>query len=205
LPFSSKGFDRAHAVAINRTVEALDAWTEQGKLPVVLDSSPCAYALQESGPELSSRNRARLERLRILDSIEFAHDEVLPRLPPRTLRRRVVLHPVCSVHKMNLAGKLLRVAEACASVAEVPVSAGCCGFAGDRGFWHPELTLSAMRAEAAEVAAGAYEGYFSSSRTCEIGLARATGRSYRHLWSLLDEATRGDRGSADSAVGQARR
>jgi Fe-S oxidoreductase len=138
------------------------------------------------------------------NELAYFRDEVLPRLPPRSLRRRVVLHPVCSVHKMNLAGKLLRVAEACASVAEVPVSAGCCGFAGDRGFWHPELTLSAMQAEAVEVAAGAYAGYYSSSRTCEVGLARATGRPYRHIWNLLDEATRGDRVSVDSAVGQAR-
>jgi len=204
LPFSSKGLDQAYTVAINRTVEALDAWSEQGKLPIVLDSSPCAYTLKQSGPDLAPRNRGRLERLRILDSIEFAHDEVLPRLPPRRLRGKVVLHPVCSVHKMNLTGKLLRLAEAYAGTAEVPVSAGCCGFAGDRGFWHPELTFAALRVEAAEVAAGTYAGYFSSSRTCEIGLARATGRPYRHIWHLLDEATRGDRDSADAAVGQAR-
>ena len=204
LPFSSKGFGQAYAVAINRTVEALDSWTEQGKLPVVLDSSPCAYTLKQSGPDLTSRNRSLLQRLRILDSVEFAHDELLPRLPRRSIRGKVVLHPVCSIHKMNLAGKLLRLAQACASAAEVPLSAGCCGFAGDRGFWRPELTLSAMRVEAAEVAAGAYAGYFSSSRTCEIGLARATGRPYRHIWNLLDEATRGGRVPADSVVKQAR-
>ena len=197
LPFASKGFDQAYSVAINRTVEALGRWTGQGELPVVLDSSPCTYTLKQSGPDLTPRNRSLLQRLQILDSVEFAHDELLPRLPRRSIQGKVVLHPVCSLHKMNLTGKLVRLAEACASAVEVPLSAGCCGFAGDRGFWRPELTLSAMRAEAAEVAAGGtYAGYFSSSRTCEIGLARATGKPYRHIWNLLDEATRGDRVSA---------
>jgi D-lactate dehydrogenase len=189
LPFSSKGFDQAAGLAVNRTIEALWTWTG-GDLPVVLDTSPCAHTLKHSGPDLLPRNLARLERLRILDSIEFAHDEALPRLSPRRMGGRVALHPVCSVRKMNLEGKLLRVAEACADKADIPFAAGCCGFAGDRGFTHPELTEAATRAEAREVAGRSYSGFYSSSRTCEIGLSRATGQPYRHLWSLLERTTR---------------
>ena len=37
---------------------------------------------------------------------------------------------------MNLVGKLERVARACAP-AWIPLDAGCCGFAGDRGFTVP--------------------------------------------------------------------
>ena len=198
LPFSSKGLDRAYATAINRTVEALDRWTGQGELPVLLDSSPCAYTLKQPGPGLTPRNRARLKRMRILDSIEFAHDELLPRIQPRRAPGKVALHPVCSVYKMGLAGKLQRLAEACADAAEVPLSAGCCGFAGDRGFWLPELPRAALRAETAELGQGVFRGYYSSSRTCEIGLARVTGKPYRHVWSLLDEATRACRDSGTS-------
>jgi D-lactate dehydrogenase len=198
LAFSSKGFDRASAAAVNRTVEALWAWSDGGTLPVVLDSSPCAHTLKRSGAELLPRNRERVARLRILDSIEFAHDEVLPRCVPRRVGGRVVLHPVCSVRRMNLTGKLLRVAAACAAAAEIPASAGCCGFAGDRGFSYPELTAAATREEAAEIAGKVYHGCYSTSRTCEIGLARATGQPYRHVWSLLEEATREPGGSADS-------
>jgi D-lactate dehydrogenase len=72
----------------------------------------------------------------------------------------------------------------------VPRSAGCCGFAGDRGFLVPELTASATAAESREVLSGSFDGYYSSSRTCEIGLTRATGRPYRSFWYLLDEASR---------------
>jgi D-lactate dehydrogenase len=54
----------------------------------------------------------------------------------------------------------------------------------------PELTAAATRAEAAEVTATAFSGHYSSSRTCEIGLTRATGKPYQSFWALLDEVTR---------------
>ena len=54
----------------------------------------------------------------------------------------------------------------------------------------PELTASATRNEAAEVTAGQHDGHFSSSRTCEIGMTRATGQIYRSYLYLLEQATR---------------
>jgi D-lactate dehydrogenase len=68
--------------------------------------------------------------------------------------------------------------------------AGCCGFAGDRGYLVPELTASATRQEAAEVRAANFDGHYSSSRTCEIGMTRATGSVYRSYLYLLERATR---------------
>ena len=69
----------------------------------------------------------------------------------------------------------------------VPVNAGCCAFAGDRGLLHPELTRSATRAEAAEVAEREYDEYVSANRTCELGMSRATGHEYRHVLEVLAE------------------
>jgi D-lactate dehydrogenase len=91
---------------------------------------------------------------------------------------------------MNLSPKLEGIARACSETVTVPLLAGCCGFAGDRGFLFPELTESATRREAAEVTAGRHEGYFSSSRTCEIGMTRGTGQIYRSYLYLLEHATR---------------
>jgi D-lactate dehydrogenase len=188
MPFSSKGYDRAYIRAARRTVRAMWAWSDRGKLPVVLDTSPCSYTLRHAGPDLDGASRDRLERIEILDSIEFAHRHVLPGLPIAGGDRSVILHPVCSVEKMGLAGKLVEVAEAAAAEVVVPVAAGCCGFAGDRGFLLPQLTEAATRAEAAEVRSRSWDGHYSSSRTCEIGLSRATGRAYRSFWYLLAEA-----------------
>ena len=111
-------------------------------------------------------------------------------LRPLALKDSVVLHPVCSVHKMELVEAFEAVARQCATDVTRPIGAGCCGFAGDRGFSFPELTAAATRAEAAEVKSTEFSGYYSSSRTCEIGLSRATGQPYQSFWALLDEVTR---------------
>ena len=102
----------------------------------------------------------------------------------------MVLHPVCSLVKMNLVPELERIARACADQVVLPIDAGCCGFAGDRGWLLPELTASATSAEAREATSAPADGYYSSSRTCEIGMARATGEIYRSYLYLLEWATR---------------
>jgi D-lactate dehydrogenase len=188
-PFSSKGFDSANAIAVNHAIEKLWAWSDRGALPVVVDTSPCTYGLLHSRPALTSENQRRLDRLKILDGIEFTHDTLLPRLKIKQRASSVALHPVCSVTKMALTGKLQGIAKACSEAVMVPPSAGCCGFAGDRGFLVPELTDSATRHEAAEVKAGKYDGCFSSSRTCEVGMTRSTGEIYRSYMYLLEQAT----------------
>jgi D-lactate dehydrogenase len=190
VPFSSKGYPEAHAVTANRAIERLWRWSGEGRVPIVVDTSPCAHGLLTARPSLSAENQARFDRLTILDSIAFVHDTLLPRLTVRRRRRSVALHPVCSVVKQDLGAKLEAIARACSQDVLVPAEAGCCGFAGDRGFLVPELTAAATAAEAAEVVAAGHDGYFSSSRTCEVGMTRATGRVYRSYLFLLEHATR---------------
>jgi D-lactate dehydrogenase len=190
VPFSSKGFDPAHHEAINHAIERFWKWSGEGAIPVVVDTSPCSYGLLTARPHLTAENQARYDKLRIIDSIEFANDRLLPRLTVARKVHSVVLHPVCSVTKMGLTNKLVSVAAACSDQVTVPQSAGCCAFAGDRGFLFPELTESATKPEAAEVREGNYDGHYSSSRTCEVGMTRATGKVYRSFIHLLDFATK---------------
>ena len=189
VPFSSKGYHEAHAATANRTIEAFWRWSEEGRLPVVVDTSPCTYGLRTCRGVLEPANQARLDRLRILDGVEYAAS-LLPRLAVKRRQQRVVLHPVCSLVKMNLVPQLEQVARACATEVVLPIDAGCCGFAGDRGWLLPELTASATAAEAREAVAVRADGHYSSSRTCEIGMTRATGAVYRSHLYLLEWATR---------------
>jgi D-lactate dehydrogenase len=189
-PFSSKGFTRAHTLTVNHAVEKFWRWSERGRLPIVVDTSPCTYGFRNARPWLSEENQTRFDRIKFLDAIEFVHDELLPKLSIKTKSRSVALHPVCSVTKMGIAGKLEAIARACSDEVTVPSEAGCCGFAGDRGFLVPELTASATRGEAAQVRAAHAEECYSSSRTCEIGMSRATGQIYRSYMYLLEKATR---------------
>ncbi len=189
MPFGSKGYVDAQAIAANATIADLWTASKDGMLPVLVDTSPCAYALT-SGEGLTPENRERLARMKVVDAVEFFRTTVVPALPRHRRAGTVVLHPVCSLVKMGLAPALTAVAAACSEKVFIPPSSGCCGFAGDRGFLVPELTDAATRLPAAEVRDVAAEGHYSSSRTCEIGMARATGRSYRSWIHLLDWATR---------------
>ncbi len=190
MPFGSKGYRRASVEAASKLVTAMVEWTDGGRLPVMVDTSPCAYTLKTCGPDLPADLRRSYQQLRILDGIEFASESVVPNLTARHPAAGVVLHPVCSVVKMDLAEAMSAVVERFAEDVVVPDAAGCCGFAGDRGFLVPELTESATRSEAHEVEAGDFDGFYSSSRTCEIGMARATSRPYRSFWYLLHETTK---------------
>ena len=189
-PFSSKGLSRAHEISINAAIERCWAWSEQGSLSIVIDTSPCTYGFRTARGYLTEENQQRFDKMRFLDSIEFVHDELLPRLPVTTKAGSVALHPVCSVTKLGLTPKLEAIAKACSDSVLIPLDAGCCAFAGDRGFLVPELTASATRLESAEVKASHPETCYSSSRTCEIGMSRATGKIYRSYLYLLERATR---------------
>lgn len=190
VPFSSKGFDEAHRFTVNHAIEKFWGWSQEGRLPIVMDTSPCTHGMVTSRAYLTAENQAKFDKVKILDSTAFAHDVLLPQLQVLRKVGSVVLHPVCSLTKMNLVPKLEGVAKACADSVVVPRDAGCCGFAGDRGFTHPELTASATRHEALEVRAQSHDGYFASSRTCEVGMTRSTGQTYRSFLYLLESATR---------------
>ncbi len=189
VPFSSKGYAEAHAIAANRAIERFWRWSDGGRLPVFVDTSPCTHGLLHSREALTEENRRRFDALTILDGVAFVHDVLLPRLAVTRKEPPAVLHPVCSLVKLGLVPKFEAVARACAENVTIQRDAGCCGFAGDRGFLFPELTASATRLEAEEArTAGA--GHWSSSRTCEVGLSRATGARYRSFVHLVERATR---------------
>ncbi len=186
MPFASKAFEAAAERAAERTREALWAASHDGRDPVVIDASPCALTLCEAAAEAFATS-GRV--LRVLDFPVFWAREALKRLPAlRKLAGPIVLHPTCSLQRGGGADDLRRAAEAHAEAVIVPLFAECCGFAGDRGFVVPELTASATRAEAEELNAIAASGYYSTCRTCELGLSRATGQTYRSLVHLIHES-----------------
>jgi D-lactate dehydrogenase len=165
-------------------------WSEQGKYPIVIDTTSCAHTLRTCSDALSPDDLTLYNQLTILDSIEFLHDTILPKLEIHPLDEDVILHPNCSARKLGLDSKLLGIARKCARSATVPLNLGCCAFAGDRGLLFPELTASATEKESAEVNARDYGGYYSSNIPCEIGMSEATGKAYMSIVYLVEKATR---------------
>ncbi|MCJ0874622.1 FAD-binding and (Fe-S)-binding domain-containing protein [Streptomyces sp. AP-93] len=187
----SKGYDAGNRVMANRIVEAAWGWTAGGRLPLVVDASSCTLGIaHEVVPYLTDDNRSLHAELRIVDSIVWAAEELLPHLEVRRTVGSAVLHPTCSMRHLDDEAQLRAVAEACADEVVVPYDAGCCAFAGDRGMLHPELTESATAREAAEVTAREFDAHLSANRMCEVGMDRATGRSYYSALLELERATR---------------
>jgi D-lactate dehydrogenase len=187
----SKGYVEGNAVMANRTAESLWRWSDRGRLPIVCDASSCSLGITSEIVEyLTPENREHHAQLTILDSVAWAHDRLLPKLAIRRKVASAVLHPSCSTNHLKHAPKLLALTIAMADDAVTPAAHGCCGFAGDRGFLHTELTRSATAEEAEEVRARKFDAYLCSNRTCEIGLNLATGRDYVSFVYLLEELTR---------------
>ena len=187
----SKGYVEGNAVMANRTVKSLWRWSDSGKLPIVCDATSCSLGLNSEIVEyLTSENRGCYAQLKIFDSVAWAHDRLLPKLKIRHKAASAVVHPSCSINHLKLGNKLHALAVAMANEVVTPAAAGCCGFAGDRGFLHTELTRSATAEEAEEVCARKFDAYLGSNRTCEIGLNLATGKDYESFVYLLEELTR---------------
>ena len=199
-PWHSKGYVEGDAEMANATVERLWRWTGEGRLPVVVEGSSCAHGFRESRAVLTPANQERFDRIRILDSVEFVHDTLLPRLQTDRRLGSACVHPVCSVVEMGLVPKLVGIGRAVAEEVVVPDRAGCCGFAGDRGFLHPELTASATRAEAEEISRRPFDAHLSSNHPCTIGMHRATGRPWQSFALVLEALTRGMESGGPSPV-----
>jgi D-lactate dehydrogenase len=177
-PFESKGFV-AQADAKARELEAaLLAATDGGRLPVLVDTSPCLFRMK----------KVMDKRLSLLDPVEFTLIHLMDRLDVTPLNETIAYHHTCSSVKMGLEAQALSLAKTCARKVVVPDLVGCCGFAGDRGFNHPELNASALQHLRPGVT-GCACGY-STSRTCEIGLSAHSGLHYKSILYLVDRCTR---------------
>lgn len=181
-PWKSKGFLKGYRVAMQRAERSLE-----DPLPVLVDGASCTEGYQVMQ---SKSDDPRFKEVTFVDVVQFAFDELLPKLTVQKRFDSIALHPTCSSTHLGLSTALVGLASAIADEAYVPLDVGCCAFAGDRGMLHPELTASATRREAAEITSRSFTAYASLNRTCEIGMSRATGKDYVHILELVEQATR---------------
>jgi len=178
-PWESKGLMK-HADQKSSELEAaLVKASENGKYPVLCDTSPCLYRMR----------RVMDKGLKLYEPVEFIHEFLMNKLTFDKVNEVVAIHSTCTTTKMGLTPQLRKVAEACAIHVVMPGEVGCCGFAGDRGFNFPEVNKYALRKlrpvlDESKVVAG-----YSNSRTCEIGLSDNGGVPYQSIIYLVDRVT----------------
>ncbi len=159
--------------------EALWEASEKGKYPVLCDQSPCLHRMRET-----------IQRMRLYEPAEFIYTFLRNRLEFTPTDEPVAIHITCSMRRMGLADTIVRLAKLCSNHVFVPEEIGCCGFAGDRGFTHPEVNAYALRKLRPQLEKeGIHMGY-SNSRTCEIGLTTNSGIPYQSIAYLVDKCTK---------------
>jgi D-lactate dehydrogenase len=177
LPFESKGYTAAADLKIKELEKELLKVSDNGRIPIVCETSPCVLRMKN---KLDSR-------LKVFESTEFVHDKLLSRLHFKKTNENLALHITCSSQRMGLDAKIHTIAKAMGNSIIKPVDVGCCGFAGDKGFTHPELNESALASlhdQVKECSAG-----LSNSRTCEIGLSRVGRIPYQSILYWIDKNT----------------
>ncbi|MCQ4618496.1 FAD-binding oxidoreductase [Corynebacterium sp. CCUG 65737] len=180
-PWASKGMAAGHDIMQSRVNDELIAATDGGRLPVIVDATSCTHGFQDMAETIG---------ITVIDAVAFVGDKVVDKLDVTDKIDSITLHPTCSAAHLSLIDDLSQVAAAAAETVNVPPEWNCCGYAGDRGMLHPELTQAATKREAEEVAGFDSQCHASSNRTCELGLTAATGKDYEHVLEVLERVSR---------------
>ncbi|GAA2527795.1 FAD-binding and (Fe-S)-binding domain-containing protein [Rarobacter incanus] len=189
--WQSKGLKDGNELMAARIVEDMHRWSAGGKLPIVVDAASCTLGVTHEVVEhLDAEHKAMHAQLTIMDSMTWVRRYVLPDLSIQKTVSSTAVHPTCSMHTLGIEDDLIALAHSVADDVVVPITATCCGFAGDRGFLHKELNETATEEEAAEVRAAATEAHLSGNRTCELGMEHGTGETYEHVIVALERASR---------------
>jgi D-lactate dehydrogenase len=175
-PFKSKGFPEEARKVGDRLNKAL---ADAGQaLPVVTDASTCALHMRHT-PDAPNAS----------DSVDFLLGEVLPHLDIKRTLPIVAVHHNCSAQRLHEQPRTEALAAACADDVAVLTSVTCCGYAGDKGLFEPELNAHALRHARSDIPAGCTLGV-STVTTCATGLSEHTGIPFVSLASLLEWASR---------------
>ena len=176
--WESKGMEELADRKIMELESALWRASGKGAYPVLCDQSPCLYQI-----------RNNIKKLKVYEPVEFIYTFLRDRLEFHPVKEPVSIHITCSMRNMGLDDMFLKLTKLCAEQVLVPEEVGCCGFAGDKGFTHPEVNTYALRKLKPQIENNNIKMGYCNSRTCEIGLTSNSGIIYQSVVYLVDACT----------------
>ncbi|WP_104713361.1 FAD-binding and (Fe-S)-binding domain-containing protein [Helicobacter cetorum] len=156
--------------------------SDNGKIPIVLDHSACSTHFIKQMKEYKD--------LKVYDLSVYIEEVLSSKLEFKAIDEDIGLYTMCALKLENKEELLLNLAKKC-TTGEIIIHAdtGCCGFAGNKGFFTPELNESALKGFEKFYKAYDVKRGFSTSSTCEIGLSEKTQFSWQHIAYLVDACT----------------
>jgi len=171
---SFENYEEIDKKALADLTEALTKASEGGIYPIVIDHSACFnHAFRH------------IQGLKILDISEFLYT-LLPSLDVKKCDESVIVHKQCKIKTVGKQQYIENLARACTDKVFNIKSFACDGFAGQKGFFTPELNKCATKDLAAEIKSYGCTLGVSSSSTCEIGLGENGGIPFVSIAYLLD-------------------
>ncbi|MGX2984839.1 FAD-binding and (Fe-S)-binding domain-containing protein [Helicobacter sp. 23-1048] len=150
--------------------------TEDGKYAIITDHSSCFYStIAQFG-----------DKYKVYDISEFILS-ISDKLAWSKVDSPLLVHRLCLLKKLGKDSAIVEVAKLCSDDVRVVKSFECCGFAGKKGFFTPELNKSST-AHLADESATNIIGV-SSSSTCEIGLCAYSESKFQNVAYMVDKAT----------------
>jgi len=185
MPWQSKGDNLSANHKSQALISTIESLNQDNTIPVIMDASPCALTLNDSDKA----------RFKVYETAEFINKNVLTSLAITPQTQPITLHVTCSSKRQNIEHHLINIAKTCASEVLIPSDINCCGFAGDKGFFEPKLNENALKTLIPQIKnfnkeSGCITEGFSNSKTCEIGLTKASDIPYQSIVYLLDRVSK---------------
>ena len=185
------------AKLVKESYDSLRAASQDGAIPIVCDHSACSLELFKLLNEYALQNAQ--PKLQIIDMPAFIDSVLAPHLHFTQNHQKIALYAPCSTRHYalnkevtNWERALVNLAQRCGAEVVIDSNLKCCGFAGNKGFFVPELNASALedfgQDNGQNLFADVHKG-FSSSSTCEIGLSHKSGFSWQHIVYLVDSCS----------------
>lgn len=156
--------------------------SDRGKIPIVLDHSACSTHF--------FKQMKAYKDLKVYDLSVYIEEVLSPKLKFNPINEDIGLYTMCALKLENKEELLFNLAKKC-TLGEIVIhkETGCCAFAGNKGFFTPELNESALNGFQAFYQSYDLKRGFSTSSTCEIGLSEKTHFSWQHIAYLVDACT----------------
>jgi D-lactate dehydrogenase len=177
-PFLSKGFPEDAERVGGKLQTQLSALSSQSACSIVTDASTCAKHMNEHHGDTP-----------VADSAEFLLAKVLPHLTITQPLPVLAIHHNCSAQRLKEQASIEALASAIAQRTAVLSSITCCGYAGDKGLFFPELNAHATRFAKNDIPPDCTIGV-STVSTCASGLSERTGIPFVSFASLLEYVSR---------------
>jgi len=181
MPYLSKGYRAAYDVMAEKNKRTLLRQSKNNKI-IITDNSPCTNTLQNT---LNPNGQKNIE---VLNPINFLRDIVIPNTKVNKRFNKIFYHSPCSMEGQGDKSDEIDLIKYFGKQVDYPQQTICCGFAGDLGFFIPQLMKSATTTIKDKInLEQKYNQYCSTSITCEMGLTQSTGKDFQSILSIANK------------------